>query len=388
MKSGLLRRTLLQIHLWVGLVAAIPLILIGLSGSALLAQREILYLSVPQARQGPSQPVAAMVAAAERAMDNKFQASWIELPQSAGRPASVQFDVSRRPRRTVSLYVDPVSLQILGAPTEVMRRGPITTFLVNIHEFLMMPQHYGLQIVGLFGVILVLMSLSGLILWWPRAGQWGNGQWKSWFFVTRGTRGFKFHFDLHHAVGIWGFLLLFFLGFSGIYLTFPLSFGEAVKTVLPTNDIPPPDVRRISIAWPHDIDEAISLARATLPDARVTGVQLPHRNVSRYGVQMEAPGLSSSFPQLLLSFDASEPGVVSVDDPAAYSAADRFSNMQYALHFAVGMGPLWTFLVFLSGLVPAILAVTGLAVWWQRRSARRRAQALEGQIGLTSAANG
>ena len=65
------RRVLQTIHLWVGLILAIPIILIGLSGSALLLQREILSLSVPAASAtGQSQSIARIVASAQSAEPN------------------------------------------------------------------------------------------------------------------------------------------------------------------------------------------------------------------------------------------------------------------------------------------------------------------------------
>ena len=41
-----------------------------------------------------------------------------------------------------------------------------------------------------------------------------------------------------------------------------------------------------------------------------------------------------------------------------------------ALHFSVGMGGVWTFLVFLTGLLPLLFAITGLNIWWLKRRAR------------------
>jgi len=33
----------------------------------------------------------------------------------------------------------------------------------------------------------------------------------------------------------------------------------------------------------------------------------------------------------------------------------------------VGLGPVWMVLVFLSGLLPLVFAITGITVWWKRR---------------------
>src|SRR5258705_12653584 len=75
------RRVLQTIHLWVGMILAIPIILIGLSGSALLLQREILRWSIPTASSvGKSQSIASMVAAAQASVDPTLRANSVELP--------------------------------------------------------------------------------------------------------------------------------------------------------------------------------------------------------------------------------------------------------------------------------------------------------------------
>src|SRR5581483_1729252 len=95
-----LKQVVRQVHLWVGLVLGLPMILIGLSGSVLLVQREILWLSVPATSAGESQPLSQIIAAAQAAMPES-RANWVELPRASGRPASVQFVLSNRPVRTL-----------------------------------------------------------------------------------------------------------------------------------------------------------------------------------------------------------------------------------------------------------------------------------------------
>ncbi|HYM04021.1 MAG TPA: PepSY-associated TM helix domain-containing protein, partial [Stellaceae bacterium] len=122
-----IRGVLQTIHLWTGLIVAIPLILIGLSGSALIVQREILIHSVPAATaQGERQSVAAIIAAAQPALPN-LTAARVDLPASAGYPAAVLFPTNERPARTIAVYVDPVSLKVLGT-AGVAPRGPMQSW--------------------------------------------------------------------------------------------------------------------------------------------------------------------------------------------------------------------------------------------------------------------
>jgi uncharacterized iron-regulated membrane protein len=54
-------------------------------------------------------------------------------------------------------------------------------------------------------------------------------------------------------------------------------------------------------------------------------------------------------------------------------------------HDGTGMGPLWQILIFLGGIIPAILAVTGLVMWWRSHgwkkalAKRRREKGLAAQ---------
>ena len=45
------------------------------------------------------------------------------------------------------------------------------------------------------------------------------------------------------------------------------------------------------------------------------------------------------------------------------------------IHDGTGMGALWQTIIFVGGLVPAILAVTGILMWLNVRRGRRRAGA-------------
>ena len=360
----LFRRVLQTIHLWVGLILSIPIILIGLSGSALLLQREILSLSIPAASAtGQSQSIARIVAAAQSAEPN-LRANSVELPSSRGRPALVQFHSANRPPRNIEVYIDPVSLKVLGS-SEIIRRGPVRDVLVTIHEYLMLPGHIGLPLVGWVAVVMTFMGLSGLILWWPKKGRWLGA-----FLVRRGARGLRLHLDLHHAAGIWGSVLLLTLSLSGIYLAFPQSVSETVRAVFPSHvvaDDPAPGVPRY--AAPTDPDQVFERAAAAVPDARVTTIQLPRTSDRPFMAQMETMGLGPSIPQITVAFDAKN-GDVSIDDPRTYTTANRVLNLLYALHFSVGMGGVWTFLVFLAGLLPLLLAFTGLNIWWLKRRSR------------------
>ena len=44
-------------------------------------------------------------------------------------------------------------------------------------------------------------------------------------------------------------------------------------------------------------------------------------------------------------------------------------------HDGTGMGVVWQIVIFLGGIIPALLSVTGIIIWWRARRPRARATA-------------
>jgi len=358
------RKGLLKVHLWLAIILSLPMVLIGISGSALLVQREILNHSHPSATAGERKPIPELVAAAQKAAPVGAVAKRIDLPASAGASASVRFTPREEDKPERDIFIDPVSLKVLGGE-DVVERGPILAFFITIHAFLAMPPPIGLPFVGWTGVIMTFMGLSGLLLWWP-----ARGQWRGVFFVRKGARGLTFHLDLHRTVGIWGLLVLLAVSLSGIYLTFPQKIGPFIKNHFPAADIttdPLPGYRRFTA----DVtpDQAIISAQSAVRNASPMSIELPGDNPS-YSVELEPQDFAPTDPRVIVVLDPKTGSIDYIDDPRNYASTDQVLNWQHNLHFGVGLGWGWTILVFLSGLMPLLFAITGLTVWWKRRRMR------------------
>jgi uncharacterized iron-regulated membrane protein len=95
-------------------------------------------------------------------------------------------------------------------------------------------------------------------------------------------------------------------------------------------------------------------------------VELPGENPS-YTVELEPQGFAPTDPRVIVVLDGKTGSVDYIDDPRNYAATDQVLNWQHLLHFGIGLGWVWAALVFLSGLMPLLFAITGLTVWWKRR---------------------
>ncbi len=367
MRPNSFRRNLQTVHLWVGLILAIPIVIIGVTGSVLLLERELLVLEIPAATAtGMRQPLARIIEAAKPAVPEGMGMSRIDLRE--GAPVAVHFSTSGRPQRTVAVYVDPVSLEVLGPPNPV-GRIPLMRSFQRVHEYLWMPGFIGLRFVGYMGIAMTFMGISGLILWWPRSGSWRNA-----LLMRRGARGLRLYLDLHHVAGFWGSAVLLIVSISGLYLTFPETYSAVISAMVPpaVSSSAEPDPGLIKMAGPIDPDGAIAIANSLVPNAKAVAVDLPRRDGEPVVVTLEAPGLRPTIPPILVTLDPKTAEIGFIDDPRKYGLRDKLLNWSYAIHFAVGLPWIWKALVFLSGLLPLLLAITGTSIWWLRRRATRR----------------
>src|ERR1700704_6673590 len=107
------RNGLMQVHLWLALILCLPMIVIGISGSALLLQREILAASIPSAgTSGEQRPIPEIVAAAQSSAPAGMIANRVELLLRASAASAVRSKPRKGEGASIDVYVDPVSLKI------------------------------------------------------------------------------------------------------------------------------------------------------------------------------------------------------------------------------------------------------------------------------------
>jgi len=126
---------------------------------------------------------------------------------------------------------------------------------------------------------------------------------------------------------------------------------------------------------PMAIGAAVAAADAVVaPDLKLLSLFLPQRADQPYRLSYAIPGEGSPFFNTTVFIDPWAAKVIEVRDPRSYSAGDTFAVYQRPLHYGLGWGPIWQFLVFLSGLLPLLFSITGITMWWMKRQRRRKAE--------------
>ena len=118
------------------------------------------------------------------------------------------------------VYVTLMSLtgSVLVFRNELSRWMSVET-LVKLHSNLLAGST-GRLVNGIGGASLVVLSLTGVIIWWP-----GIKYWRRSLKVNWGATFSRFSWDVHSAIGFWFFPFVLIWGISGFYFAFPQAFS-------------------------------------------------------------------------------------------------------------------------------------------------------------------
>jgi uncharacterized iron-regulated membrane protein len=361
-----------SVHKWIGLLLAALVIPISLTGSALVWHDWLDETLNPQryAVTGVSALTpAAYAAAAQAALGPGERLLSIRYPEHGGpvivtAAGAPQLGASR-PART-SLWLDPANGRLLD---KAASDAGAVRLLHALHGSLMVPG-WGRTVVGWVGIFMFVSCLTGIWLWWPVTGSVRRG--------FRWRRQNSTNANLHHQMGFWVLLPLAMLSFTGFWISFPSIFG-AFEGSQPKAKAGPPDRARALRARP--------LARTALTADAALASARPHATGPL--VTISWPTAQSSSWKIAFAREGG-PAEVEVADSTAKAAPPRpprpetRARTMRRWHDGTGMGPVWRAVIFVGGIIPALLAVTGIIMWlrsrgWRTQLARKRKARLSPQ---------
>ena len=221
-RTVFLRKACFQIHLWLGLALGLYVVLLSVTGSAIVFRREMDRAFRPVApaidRTARVRSEWELSADARRAYPG-FTVESVGIVQrgSAFRRISLQRD-----GETIDRVFNVYTGEDLGDPFPMASRALL--WVTTLHDDLLMTRNErGRFWNGVGSILTTVLCLTGAVVWWPGILNWRRGLW-----VKRRSRWPRFNFDLHSALGFWFFALIAIWAVSGIYLSFPAQFMTVV----------------------------------------------------------------------------------------------------------------------------------------------------------------
>jgi uncharacterized iron-regulated membrane protein len=362
-----LRRLNFQVHLWAGIIFTLYLVVIGVTGSILVFRVELERLCGLKPWQdirvdGPIADITSVI--------EKLRAAY-------PRSHIVSVDAPSETDATfVSILEGPGRFKIGSAPADGKILGEFPhnrTWLdtvAELHISLLDPRRgQGRMWNGVGAAFLLLLNLTGLVIWWP-----GIRNWKRALMVdfARGWR--RINFDLHVAVGFWTILIASFWAVSGIYFGWPRQVFQFVNSISPIASARPPAIRVEPIldAPQPDLRELLRHAYAVDPGTTLGGIAFPYSRRAPLAILMRrrsAPGYEYADT---VYFNPSDGAYISTWRYGVnQSLGDWLIWLQVPLHFGTYWGLAVKIAWAAAGLAIPLLGVTGLLMYWNRALRRR-----------------
>ena len=400
-----LRPAIGLLHRWAGLVIAGFLFFSGVTGAVISWDHELDELLNPHLMDaraaGPARDPLELVHELE-GRHPEVRVTGLPLSVEAGH--SYEFGVDPRVDPVTRKLYEPGFNQVFVDPANGAELGkrewgagwPITketfvSWLYVLHFTLHLPEMWGIDDWGLWlmGGIALIWTIDcffGFYLTLPARKRDGQRKgfferWKPSWLIRTHSGAYKLNFDLHRAFGLWLWGILFTVAFTAFSLNLYRSVFFPVMSLI-SNVSPTPFDQRQPVSKHQPIEPKLGFAEV-LPLARSeaekrgwnepTGSAFYSPEFGIYGIQFFQPGDehgAGGVGPRTLYLDSGDGRTLGDRQPWKGTAADLFVQAQFPLHSGRVLGLPGRILMSFTGLVVAMLSVTGVYVWWKKRAAR------------------
>jgi uncharacterized iron-regulated membrane protein len=396
----MLRRSMIWLHRWTGLLIAGFLLVIGISGSILafgwridrLLNPELHVLNPPQR---PPLDLATLAERAEAAYPH-LRAAYFSIEEdqvmmmvggkidpASGKPYKLGFD---------QLLLDPWTGNVLS--TGRMEndwkglgswRRKVLPFAYSLHTSLATNTGAGWTFVGIVALLWTVDCFVAFYLTLPR----GTGpfwqRWRQAWKVKWSANSTRVHFDLHRAGGLWLWPLLFIFGWSSVMLGLRLVYDPVMKTLtdymtfedLVAKTLLPKPLDNPKITWrqAEGAGEREMAAQAVLHHFTV---ERPYgmAYIAAYGAYTYAVRSSLDFRghgwDTTVLIDGNTGKLREVDLPRGQHLGNTISTLLWGIHYGDLRDWLpYRILIAFFGVFLATLSYTGVHIWWKKWVARK-----------------
>ncbi|HTM95700.1 MAG TPA: PepSY-associated TM helix domain-containing protein [Croceibacterium sp.] len=349
-----LRILWLQVHKWIGLLLAVLIIPISVSGSALVWDEWLGARIEPQRFEVLGQTdmaPSAYAAAASATLKGQERLTTLRF-NTEGKPviaiAQAPAKGEGRSERT-NIWLDPRDASVIDRASA--NAGPLRV-LHRLHGSMLVPGGWGRPLVGWVGVFMFVSCLTGIWLWWPLSGDIRSGfRWK-----RRNT----LNANLHYFTGFWILVPLAMLSFTGAWISFPKVFS-AFESSVPRGPGGPGGGAQ-PLTTPHTSIDAALAAASPLAKGPLLSIGWPTDRKAEWTLQFDTGG-----PPAEVKVADADASAIPPEPPRP----EMLARTMRRWHDGTDMGPVWQTVIFLGGIIPALLSITGIIIWWRARSKRR-----------------
>ncbi|MEG4404809.1 PepSY-associated TM helix domain-containing protein [Microcoleus sp. MON2_D5] len=359
-----LRPIALVLHRYVGVIVGILLAIVSLTGSSLVFWKEIEVFLNPQMFQVIPQGDRVSVQFAIDTIRSAYpdwQLNFLELPRALDSVYTARMLLNSGDFAYV--YLNPYTGEVLG----FQQWGrTVMSFIYNFHVSLLGGK-FGETVVGICGLLLLLLSVTGIILWpgWKKLVAGFSIRWRS---VPQ-----LINYDLHKVGGILSCVFLIAIASTGTAMIFHTQFKGVIYSIVGTPKNPELTSTMVANLPPVTADIILEKADLALPGKTIY-ITFPSKPQGTFVVRKKLVGEIHPNGSSNVYLDRYSGEVLRVENGFTAPVASQIINLLFPIHIGAFGGLTTRILYVFIGLTPTLLSITGLVLWRRRqwRLAQRR----------------
>jgi len=352
------------LHLWFGLVTGAILMIVALSGCLLTFEDELELMLFKQ--RHIVQPAAQRLST-----DSLFSIAGSVFPGKkiskliieAKPDRSAEARIGKGPQMKV-LYFDPYTGNILY---KGLFQKQFFRAVRNLHRYLLLDET-GKVITGISCTICLVLTISGIVLWWPA----NKKAMRQRFKIKWNASGKRLTWDLHAVTGFYLSFFLVLITLSGLVLSYKwaedliyqIADGKVQKDLILKN------VVKIGKAKPGLFQKIENTMTQLYPLPGSLIFNIPPKGVQAFLVQKESalliPGCTDA-----AYFDSKTGQLIKQQPFAQVSTGTKIKKLVLPIHSGSLYGWATKILAFIVSLFTATLPVSGFLIWLGKRKKKK-----------------
>ncbi len=367
-----IRRWVRIAHLWAGVGLGLWLVMLGMTGSALVYQHSLRQVFEHGRKIKPGLPLLPIDQLLARVHQQRPDLAVVDIDGLEYKNSALELLI--RPvtaagpeKRSRYLLVDPGTGEIGAMQSS---SGTFMGFVAQLHYNLLSGET-GLALNAFAGGLAIFFAITGLTLWWRGKAKWKNGL----RMKIKGASVRVRNYSIHSAIGFYSSLFLAIAGLSGIYFVAPQPYLETAAhlngtTLAVMKDFLDPPFSASPLTVPDaPVNQIVALARAQYPNQLLSEIELPQRPRDAWQFHFFSHGGIDLGNAELVVIDRRSGKVLAAHQTADLPIAIRAVILLRPLHYGTIGGHVTRVLWIFLGLTPAVLLITGFVIWRKRVNA-------------------
>lgn len=344
------------LHRWTGGIVGLLLAVIGLSGTVLLWEGS--WISLVGANDPATSDPRELAQAVSVALDNGPDLSRITF---AGEEIGLH----------QAIYADGSGAYIAHDGTVVDRWSSLwerpELWLFDLHHYLLIGET-GKTITGILGILLLMFSVTGLVLWWRTRKTFRFRLWPARLTASAIVRH-------HRDLGAVASPPLILAAVTGSLMVFPAASAFILSPLAKAREaqILPEDLQATDAET--DWQGVMASAGSVFPGATPRRIMMPSASGEPIAIRYRQGFEWTPNGRSYVWVDSANASILASDDPAKGDAASAIIEKFYPVHAAKVGGWAWRAVMTFAGLALVLLGLLASWSFWRTRLGSDRPKA-------------